>query len=79
MRTESNPNEMEFLGQRPKMTAYKGQADKNRLSEYSKAMATIKEATGVSDINEVIQKFATQAETLGNLQDIKAKNEKKLL
>jgi hypothetical protein len=34
-------------------------------------MFEIREATGVSDINEVIHKFATQSETLENLQDLK--------
>ena len=42
-------------------------------------MFMIREATGVSDINEVILKFSTQGETLNNLKDVKATNEKKLL
>lgn len=42
-------------------------------------MLMIREATGVSDINEVIFKLSIQDETLENLKDIKAKNEKKLL
>jgi len=42
-------------------------------------MFKIREATGLSEINEVILKFATQNETLANLKDIKAANEKKLL
>jgi hypothetical protein len=42
-------------------------------------MFVIREATGVSDINEVILKLSTQSETLNNLKDIKSKNEKKLL
>ena len=42
-------------------------------------MFKIREATGVSDVNDIIHKFATQAETLENLQDLKYQNEKKLL
>jgi len=42
-------------------------------------MTEIREATGVSDINEVIHKFATQAETYDELANLKWQNEKKLL
>ena len=42
-------------------------------------MHRIKQATGVSEINDVITKFATQSETYENLKDIKSQNEKKLL
>jgi hypothetical protein len=33
--------------------------DKERLENYDDAMRKIKDATGVSDVNEIIQKFAT--------------------
>ena len=59
--------------------AYNGTKDKRRLDEYKQAMFKIREATGVSEINVMIQKFATQGETLENLQDLKQTNEKKLL
>lgn len=42
-------------------------------------MRRIKDATGVSDVNEIIQKFATQHDTYNNLLDLKANNERKLL
>jgi len=42
-------------------------------------MRRIKDATGVSDVNEIIQKFATQNDTYSNLLDLKSTNEKKLL
>ena len=42
-------------------------------------MQQIREATGVTDINDVIMKFATQSETYDNLKDIQAQNEKKLM
>ena len=53
--------------------------DKNRLEDYDEAMRRIKDATGVSDVNEIIQKFATQHDTYNNLLELKATNEKKLL
>ena len=37
------------------------------------------EATGVSEVNDLIQKFATQGSTYENLKDLKFQNEKKLL
>ena len=37
--------------------------DKNRLEDYDEAMRRIKDATGVSDVNEIIQKFSTQHDT----------------
>ena len=42
-------------------------------------MRRIKDATGVSDVNEIIQKFATQHDTYANLQELKGVNEKRLL
>ena len=59
--------------------SYSGEPDQKRLDIYAQAMHQIREATGVSDINEVIHKFATQAETFENLQDLKQSNEKKLM
>lgn len=53
-------------------------SDKNRLEDYDEAMRRIKNATGVSDVNEIIQKFATQHDTYNNLLELKATNEKKL-
>jgi len=32
---------------------------KNRLQEYEAAIKKIKDATGVTDINEIVKKFAT--------------------
>jgi len=54
-------------------------SDKNRLEDYDEAMRRIKDATGVSDVNEIIQKFATQHDTYNNLLELKSTNEKKLL
>ena len=39
-----------------------------KIASYEAAFREIKEATGVADVNEVIQKFITQEETHKNLQ-----------
>ncbi|CDW80685.1 UNKNOWN [Stylonychia lemnae] len=56
-----------------------GGIDKHRLEDYDEAMRRIKDATGVSDVNEIIQKFATQHDTYNNLLELKSANEKKLM
>merc|ERR1712226_1428347 len=43
--------------------------------DYVEALNAIKEATGVSDVNEVIQKFLTQEGTLKNLQNLTKENQ----
>jgi len=53
--------------------------DKHRLEDYDEAMRRIKDATGVSDVNEIIQKFATQHDTYNNLLELKQSHERKLL
>lgn len=45
---------------------------------FEEAMKRIKEATGVEDVNEIIQKFVTQEDTTNNLQELKNENDKKL-
>jgi hypothetical protein len=54
------------------------QVDRHRLEDYDEAMRRIKDATGVSDVNEIIQKFATQQDTYNNLVELKATNERKM-
>ena len=53
--------------------------EKQKLQDYDEAMRRIKDATGVSDVNEIIQKFATQDDIYSNLVQLKRENEKKLL
>ena len=45
---------------------------------FEEAMKRIKEATGVEDVNEIIQKFVTQEDTTNNLQELRNENDKKL-
>lgn len=50
-----------------------------KLEDYDEAMRRIKDATGVSDVNEIIQKFTTQSDIYNNLLELKSTNERKLL
>lgn len=52
--------------------------DRIKILGYEEAFRRIKESTGVSDVNEVIQKFSTQGDTLRNLEDLRKDNQRKL-
>lgn len=52
---------------------------KKDLAKFDESMRRIKDATGVSDINEIIQKFVTQNDTLKNLNSQKEDFERKIL
>lgn len=47
--------------------AFRSPEEEERFAQYESAFRTIKEATGVSDVQEVIQKFLSQEETHRNL------------
>lgn len=49
------------------ISSTQAEEEKVRLGDYEEAFRRIKEATGVSDVNEVIQKFLTQEDTQNNL------------
>lgn len=49
-----------------------------KLAEYEEIMRLIKEATGVSDISEVIAKFQSQGETHAQLSQLQKANEAKI-
>lgn len=57
----------------------KFETDKQKVQDYEEAMRRIKDATGVIDINEIIQKFATQEDTYNNLLELKAEHERRIL
>lgn len=52
--------------------------EKQKIKDYEGAFRRIKEATGVSDVNEIIQKFNTQEETLDNLESLRKENQQKI-
>ena len=49
-----------------------------RIVTYEEAFKKIKEATGVSDLKEVVERFETQGETRKNLEELKKENEKNI-
>merc|ERR1719440_1547704 len=52
--------------------------EKQMLANYEEAFNRIKEATGVNDVNEVIQKFLTQEETRKNLTLLTKENQARI-
>lgn len=56
-----------------------GEEQERKIMGYEEAMHKIKEATGVSDIQEVVQRFLLQGETQKHLEKLKLDNEKTLL
>jgi len=52
--------------------------EKAKIADYEEAFHRIKEATGVSDVNEVIQKFLTQEDTHKNLNALTRENQSRI-
>ena len=52
--------------------------EQEKLRQYEEAFAKIKEATGVTDVQEVIQKFITQEDTHRNLLEMKETTQAKI-
>merc|ERR1719181_1492056 len=52
--------------------------EKAKIADYEEAFHRIKEATGVSDVNEVIQKFLTQEDTHKNLTQLTRENQSRI-
>eukprot|EP01060_Flectonema_neradi_P040884 TRINITY_DN9480_c0_g1_i1.p1 TRINITY_DN9480_c0_g1~~TRINITY_DN9480_c0_g1_i1.p1 ORF type:complete len:525 (+),score=142.56 TRINITY_DN9480_c0_g1_i1:93-1667(+) len=52
--------------------------EQEKLRQYEEAFAKIKEATGVADVQEVIQKFITQEDTHRNLLEMKETTQTKI-
>jgi hypothetical protein len=46
-----------------------------KISVYEKAFRKIKDATGVADVNEVIQKIVSQEDTQAHLRELSAENQ----
>ena len=49
-----------------------------KLKGYKQALNQIKESTGVTDVNEIIQKFQTQNHTISHLKDMQTENDRKI-
>merc|ERR1719223_575361 len=52
--------------------------ERQKVADYGEAFHRIKEATGVSDVNEVIQKFLTQEDTHKNLTSLTRENQSRI-
>jgi pyoverdine/dityrosine biosynthesis protein Dit1 len=52
--------------------------DEEHITSYKEAMAKIKEATGVSDIQEVVRRFHSQGDTKEHLEKLKTENSQQL-
>jgi len=52
--------------------------ERQKVHDYEEAFHRIKEATGVSDVNEVIQKFLTQEDTHKNLTSLTRENQNRI-
>merc|ERR1719359_760879 len=60
------------------MTDSFAEEQKSKVNDYEEAFHRIKEATGVSDVNEVIQKFLTQEDTHKNLTQLTRENQSRI-
>lgn len=69
----------EVAGGDKEKKAISGEEQERKIMGYEEAMHKIKEATGVSDIQEVVQRFLLQGETQKHLEKLKFDNEKTLL
>merc|ERR1719230_2387333 len=49
--------------------------ERQKLQDYDEAWYAIKDATGVTEVNEVIQKFLTQEDTQRNLTNLTKENQ----
>ena len=70
-----------FLPEQPKIShpaPDETQKIQQRLSEYEEAYSKLKEVTGVSDVNEIIQKFISQEITYSNLTKLTREQEKNI-
>ncbi|XP_072255622.1 outer dynein arm-docking complex subunit 3 isoform X2 [Pyxicephalus adspersus] len=56
-----------------------GQEEEKVIRNYQEAFQKIKEATGVTDIQEVVRRFVAQGETHQHLEELKVENEKTLV
>merc|ERR550534_2451836 len=60
------------------MSHTEAEEERQRMQDYEEAFRRIKEATGVSDVNEVIQKFLTQEDTQNNLLNLTKEYQQKI-
>ena len=65
--SQAPPEQGQKAGSQHTITEADIEEEQEKIKSYEDAFREIKEATGVADVNEVIQKFITQEETHKNL------------
>merc|ERR1719310_1726829 len=60
------------------MSHTEAEEESERLGGYEEAYQRLKDATGVGNVNEVIQKFLTQDDTSTNLKNLMGENKTKI-
>eukprot|EP00753_Platysulcus_tardus_P022208 PLAT9424.4.p1 GENE.PLAT9424.4~~PLAT9424.4.p1 ORF type:complete len:600 (+),score=347.42 PLAT9424.4:48-1847(+) len=80
--TESEEKDLKRAVAMNKITASRmaeeSKEQKRKIDVYERAFAKIKDATGVDDVNEVIQKITSQEDTHNNLVDLTKENQLKI-
>uniref|UniRef100_A0A672TAX7 Coiled-coil domain containing 151 n=1 Tax=Sinocyclocheilus grahami TaxID=75366 RepID=A0A672TAX7_SINGR len=71
-----NPDELSSEAPRSPTTV---EEEEEPISTFEEAFQHAKEATGVTDSQEIVDRFISQGETQGHLEKMKAENEKMLL
>ena len=56
-----------------------GEEQEKKISSFEEAFMAIKEATGVSDLQQVVLRFQSQGATTRHLNDLKESGEKQVL
>eukprot|EP01135_Chromosphaera_perkinsii_P007863 Nk52_evm55s1020 gene=Nk52_evmTU55s1020 len=69
---------MELEEETPKDNQQDEEEAERKISSYEDALRMIKDATGVADVSEVIDKFLTQGDTHKHLLDLKTENEQRI-
>ena len=60
------------------LSQHKTEEERQKILDYEEGFRRIKEATGVSDVNDVIQKFITQEDTYRNLEELRKEHQAKV-
>lgn len=66
------------LGQEGQKPALSEEEQEKKITTFEEAFIRIKEATGVSDVQEVVDRFRSQGETQKHLEELKTNNKKQL-
>lgn len=73
-RTSLQVDEPQLGGTATEAGAVKSNEDEENVTTYKEAMVKIKEATGVSDVQEVVCRFLSQGDTKAHLEQLKGEN-----